>query len=432
MIRWLTLLAFACAPSLFAGDQHLKAVASAHHGTLVLWEEDSVSHAGVRSLDGSWTNHEIPIPVHPALAASDGEEFVVVWRDTLLRLDRNGKALGEPVILGFWPYAIVWTGREYLLHTDAPHVLAVATLSKDGVLLTPRTTVDNGHHALFLGSELATDGNGFYVLWSTEVGRGSPPMPAMGLHGRRLGSGLTPLGDDVTVFDKGHPMYGWSVAWDGTQYVAAWSGDDGAYVARVSTEGKVSPAQSLSGRWDWGEHAIRVQPVDGGVMLDWRSGADSQAHLAFLRHDGALTPPVLLPYPRHLFSQMVAPLPGAKAALVEEVLVDGVKRIQVTVFSRDAIPERPGAPLAEVVLHDATIELRWSAPAQTVTGYRVESSVAGGPWIETAVLPPDQRSATIARTAKSLALRVHAVNDAGAGAYSDPVSVPAGRRRAIR
>ena len=431
MIRWLTLLALACASSLFAGDQHLEAIASAHHGTLVLWEEDSVSHAGVRSLDGSWTNHEIPVPIHLALAASDGEEFVVVWRDTLLRLDRNGKALGEPVVLGFWPYSIIWTGREYLMHTDAPQVLAVATVSREGVLLTPRQAVDNGPYALFLGAELATDGNGFYALWSTDVGRGSPPMPAMGLRGRKLGSGMTPLGG-VTVFDTGHPMYGWSVAWDGTQYVVAWSGDEGAYVARVSAEGKVSPAQSLSGRWDWGEHAIRVQPVEGGVLLDWRSGMDSQAHLAFLRHDGALTPSLLLPHPGHSFSQMVATLPGAQAALVEEVLVDGVKRIRVTVYSRDAMPERPGAPRAEAVSHDATIELRWAAPAQTVTEYRVESSVAGGPWNETAVLPANQRSATIAKTAKSLALRVRAMNDAGAGAYSDPVSVPAGRRRAIR
>ena len=432
MVRWLTLLALACTLPLFAGDQILRAVASARHGTLVLWEEGSVRYGGVRSPDGSWTKHELPIDVRDALATSDGEEFVVVHSYEILRLDRNGKPLGEPVSPGYWIYDIVWTGREYLLNTDKDAELAVATLSRDGVLTAPRK-VDGGPYQLYASSPLAANENGFYVTFARDNQHNSPPRAPTHLRGRRIGFGLTPLDDNVTLFDTASDLYGWSAAWDGTQFIVAWSGSEGAFVARVSAEGRMSPVQSLSDRWAWGENSIRVHPVDGGVLLEWKGKADSdQPLIAFLRPDGAVTPRLHIQSHGANLTQLISPLPGAKAALVEEVWVDGEKRIQVTVYSRDDMPERPGAPRAEAELQDGTVELRWTAPAQTVTGYVVESSVDGGPWTEAAVLPAGLRSARIARTAKSQALRVRAVNDAGPGAYSDPVTVAGGRRRAVR
>lgn len=438
MIRWLTVLALSCTSVLFATDQTLLATASAGHGTLVVWEEGYTLHAGVRSSDGTWTDHALPIvPVFQAIAGSNGEEFVVValsaYGHQLLRLDRNGGVIGTPVPVTSDPYDILWTGHEYLLVGMEQRDIVVTKVGTDGTVSAGRA-INVGASQMDTGAALATNGDGYYAVWSEWHGPSSPPMPAMGVRGRRQPADLTPRDAAVDIFDLDTYMYGAAVAWDGTQYVVAWSGDAGVYTARVSAEGRVSPAQLLSDDLAWG---ARVQPVPGGVVIDWRTSPSSfdAGHLAFVRQDGAATPAVDLPYPivNRNEEQRVAALADGNAALVDEAIVDGARRIRVTIISRDGLPERPGAPRAEASLEGAQVELRWTAPQQPVTGYRVEARVDNGNWTATGtVLPADQRSVMIARQGTTLALRVRAVNDAGPGAYSDPVLVHAAKRRTMR
>ena len=112
----------------------------------------------------------------------------------------------------------------------------------------------------------------------------------------------------------------------------------------------------------------------------------------------------------------------------------GASRVMMTIGSPAPLPETPAAPRGVARAKGGVIVFEWTAPAQIVNGYRVESRIDDGPWIEIEEwLSPDRRSVSVpARSSTTYAFRVRAWNDAGAGAYSDPVIVQRPRRRAVR
>lgn len=434
--------------SFASAAQRIRGTASARHGTLVLWEEERTLHAGVRSADGHWTENELPVrPAFAAAAASDGEGFAVIAQTmnghSVLRLDRDGRLLGEPLTVDDWhPEQILWTGREYVLYRSY-YGLTAATLSKTGTLSAPRTVNLDAVGAV--GVELASNGDGFYAVWLVASPFMSPPMPPTGAFGIRLRADLTLLDPEPRVFAEEEQTHGASVTWNGSRYVVAWSGENGVRVTRVSAhDGSAFAAQTVMTE---PSYLPRLQPLDDGeVLLDWLQWSNplqgAIPYLAFLSPGGTPSTPTALPRPDDRLGsdlQRVAALPGGRAALVEAAIaddaaVDGAMRLRMAVVSRDALPQRPAAPQLIAPAQGDVVELRWIAPPQAVSGYRVESRSNDGPWIETGpVLPAEQQSASIATQGRKLSLRVRAWNDAGPGAYSEAVVVNgAARRRVVR
>ncbi|HYC88653.1 MAG TPA: fibronectin type III domain-containing protein [Thermoanaerobaculia bacterium] len=427
--------------------QRLHGTASARHGTLVLWEEGFRLHAGVRGANGQWTENELPVyPAYAAAAASDGEGFAAIAQTMdghrVLRLDRNGRLLGEPASVDWDPQQILWTGREYVLYRSY-HDLTAATLSRSGTLSAPRTVSLAAIGAS--GVDLASNGDGFYAVWLAAAPFVTPPMPPTGALGIRLRADLTPLDAAPTVFAAQEETYAATATWNGSQYVVAWSGEKGLRVTRVSAhDGTAFAAQTVSTE---PSYAVRLQTLDGGdVLLDWQQWSDPLPqvvpHLAFLSPGGFPSTPVALPRPDDRLGsdlQRVAALPGGRATLVEaavadDAAVDGAVRLRMAVVSRDTLPQRPAAPQLIAPAQGDVIELRWIAPPQAISGYRIEYRSNDGPWIETGpVLPAEQQSASIATQGRKVSFRVRAWNDAGPGAYSDAVVVNgAARRRVVR
>ncbi len=422
-------------------NQQIQGTATAKHGTLVLWDEDRALRAGVRSSDGTWKETELPIqPVFAAIAATDGDGFAVLAassnRTILMRLDRDANPIGNAMPLDWAPDDILWTGRDYLLYRAVGNDLEVATLGPSGVL-SPRRIVTMNVNGPAVGFKLASNGNGFYAVWILWMQFACPPMPPYGASGIRLGADLQPLDEEPTTFEN-DTSYGASVAWDGTQYVVAWSGYDGVRAARVSAEGMVGATQTVTRENAYGN---RVQSIAGGVVIDWQQyplgSSEATPALAFLGMNGASTTPVVLwRSDRRLgsYAQQIATLPDGNAAVVESAIadaapVDGATRIHMTVVSRNALPERPGAPQAAATLQNGTVNLRWTAPQQPVTGYRVEYRRDDGPWLETdTALSAAERSILVATNGQNVTLRVRAWNEAGPGAYSNAVVVNSSKR----
>lgn len=401
-----------------AAEQNVRATASATHGTLVLWEEGAALHGGLRALDGSWKECLVwPHPAFAAWAASDGHGFAVVVSSSegvfLLRLDGDGKPLGEALLVRIYPQDLLWTGREYALIGFDGNEAVAATLTAAGTLSAPKRIPS---------TRIATSGNGFFAVSLIEPGFQTPPLPPMGVEGIRLGPDFEPLDASPTRFVL-ETVYDCDVAWDGTQYVVAWSGDQGVMAAQVGSPLVRTVTEDRVGE-------MHLTEVAGGVAIDW-----DESQYRFLLADGTMTPITTL---RPGSNTQIASLPDGGAAIVQTAIenavpVEGSARVTMSVISAVPLPQRAQSPDAKAIAHGDTVELRWTAPSQPVNGYRVEYRIEDRPWVEIEnALTPDQTSVSIATQGKKTALRVRAWNDAGLGEYSATVFVNAGRRRSIR
>lgn len=133
-----------------------------------------------------------------------------------------------------------------------------------------------------------------------------------------------------------------------------------------------------------------------GAVLQWTTGAGAPPTGYELRaglSPGALTLTVPLDAATTSFSAATAP-PGTYYVAVAAVNACGVSPVSNEVQVVVTPPSPPGPPtnLTAAVVNGTTVRLTWTAPAGTVTGYRLEAGTASGlsnlvPGVDVALTP---------------------------------------------
>lgn len=290
------------------------------------------------------------------LAATNGDGFVVVWYDRrggaseirAARLDRNGDVVDKQSKLvagGAGPLTSVASdGRDYLVAYNCSQILTsdlcLARIDALTGAVLPAATIDgtngvlasNGRgymlaylsgtpgavqpvSGLLLTGEgmragapfaianspftpaIATNGDGYYVAWSTYAQLEGVPVSRAGVVGapQRLTT-ITP--------SFGPGPFAWSVASNGTDYVVVWQQNAGVFheryvtdvrVRTVSPDGTLSAARTLFAgnawqprlTWTGSEYLLTwTHSRSGGIAPYLMSGDDGDVYGLFLNAGG--------------------------------------------------------------------------------------------------------------------------------------------------
>lgn len=437
--------------SVAAPRQWLLATATSSTGTLVVWEElgngRTAIRAGVRTLDGSWQESEISataiiwpeyLPWSTAIAASDGNEFLVVANEKLFVLDANGRRLPvEPLPLSFHATGIAWNGSEYgLIGVDTAGVLRTALISPSGVKLGSGSIPLVRNPGLPM---IASNGDGFYAAWHKFDCYEYPCGPTE-LAGIALDSSLGLLDSAPRIFSPGDLN---SIAGLGTngRYVLAWSSTTrGIVAAHLSSSGvEESVIAPESGR------NVTVTRIGDDVAIGWTHDDFrtypyvAEFRVATIDDKGHASSPLTLDRDATsvLGSGIAAYADGTMQFLRSSFQTGaphhGTSRVMLRVGSF-ALPQRADAPQLSTRTDHGIAHLEWTAPAQHVDGYRVESRIGNGLWNEIdSLIDANRRTLDITvLPSTTYMFRVRAFNDAGLGDYSQPAVVNPGRRRTVR
>lgn len=422
-----------------ATHQEVQAVASSADATLTVWREIEDDHAttraGIRTRDGLWREGEIGAAGAGAIAASDGQQFVVVLGNTAIFLDHNAQPSHSAVIAGFQPAAIAWNGQSYGLTGIISGTPVGALLSPDGSVSDTR--IINAPQQAAAPS-IASDGTGFFATWFVTTGCGPIDencTPTTGLAGIHLDAQLHAIDASPTIFVTGERVIPGRLAWNGKRYVVVWSSlTRGVTAASVGAAGApevrvLSP--SVGG-------SISVSAINGGVAIGWGDLITPANYLVSILLDNGQSagPAVIHQEPSGVswFAQLTS-LADGELTLVysspqSQAPQHGTAHVMMAVGTF-GLPQRASAPLLTVVKQTGAALLSWTAPPQPVAGYRVEYRIGDGLWTEVdAWLDAGQRSLSfpLSSPESAYSFRVRAWNDAGTGVYSASDS---GRRRAV-
>lgn len=445
-----------------APGQELLAIANSSTATLFVWSEwlegSRSLHAGVRTRTGDWTERMIVAnaqDTYSAMAASDGEEFMVIvphWNAPFaLRLASNGRLLGPPIRFAAYdhPSSIVWTGTRYVVggvrygsnpssFWSESHIF-VMPMERTGALgartLLPRS--------MFAGStfepRLATDGASLMVAWVEHEPLCLWPWclgePLAAVTMRRLSTAtLQPL-DSAPLLVAEPEEYLWSSAlfWTGSEYIIGWTSEDALHVKRYGADGRTIGSEVVVQQ----ETAQIVATTRSGeVLISWLEWREEVMILSTLRDTAATAPTIVarLPYGR------ITPLSDNRLAWTGSVAQfdpphHGARRIMLA-FGGPAIPPPvPAAPALSATAAGREVTLEWTVPQGTVNGYRIEYRIGDGAWNELDRWLAATKQTTEVRlpagTARA-AFRMRAWNDGGTSAYSNVVMTGATKRRSVR
>jgi hypothetical protein len=423
-----------------AARQGLMAAASSADASLAVWHElddgKVTTRAGTRTRSGLWREEKIDVASATAIAASDGQEFVVILGNQAIFLDRNAKPLRSTTIAAFTPSAVAWNGSNYGLIGIFNGAMVTALLSSDGSVSDARV-ISAAQQAV--APSIASDGSGFFATWFTSAPCGPIEdlcIPTSGLSGIHLDAELRPTDPNPTIFAAGENVIpGAGVAWNGKRYVVAWSSlTKGVAAASIGASGPpeirvLSPRPGAS---------ISISTIDGAAAIGWSDLTTADYLAAIVRDDGQLAGPDVIhqePAGVSSIAQLTAFANGelmlAYSSPQTAAPQHGTTHVMMAIGTL-ALPPLPSAPLLTVRRETATANLEWTAPPQPVAGYRVEYRIGDGLWTEVDTwLDATQRTLSIPLTSpgNTYSFRVRAWNDAGAGAYS---ASGAERRRAAR
>jgi hypothetical protein len=158
----------------------------------------------------------------------------------------------------------------------------------------------------------------------------------------------------------------------------------------------------------------------------------------FIGRDGVVNGRATLQAP--VPSGYLLPLAGGAVALLNAEPHHGsphygASRVLASIVSRTSLV-RPGAPRVSARDEGARILVDWTAPAGTLNGYRLEYRIDDGVWIELERwFGPGEQSVSVRKPSfgTTFAFRVRALNDAGAGVYSNiAIAQSPRKRRALR
>jgi hypothetical protein len=426
-----------------AGEQEMAAVASTADSALVVWNEygngESVLRAGVRTANGDWAEREIfPQLSFQTLAATDGHDFVVTTDRpggaSAIFLDATSRVTAGPVPLPFGPWAITWTGTDYLL-TDG---FALARLSRSGMV----SPVVTGGNFIFLA--LASNGS---AVMAVMIEPEPCPILCPGPFGRprfaRLGPDLRPIGEPRFIFPGDQIASDARLVWDGTRFVAAIPAHNGVDVVELPLDAGEPRVLAILESNVW--RRVHLSAVEGGVAVTWRESipfpGSLRTRVAVTGHDDSVRSTVIDDGGHSsTLDPFVTALPnGSLGVLVSTPQLaaphHGSLRVLMHVGGA-ALPQKPDAPRLTGAIRNGRVELDWTAPPQPVAGYRVEYRIGDGAWNELdAWLDADDDDIRIALPIRERTLyrfRIRAFNDAGPSEYSAPVVLNVSKRRAVR
>ncbi|HKS24651.1 MAG TPA: hypothetical protein VJZ76_17765 [Thermoanaerobaculia bacterium] len=175
----------------------------------------------------------------PAIAF-DGTDYLVVWPDTrgelhALRVAQNGHAVGAPVTLTDHGTAfvsansarVVWNGTNYVvawadqLYTNSlispqppqPALISTMRVARTGEVLDTKPQVLWSKSNVY-SVGLASNGSGVEVVWMA-------PSPIGSRHLCVFHNDVELACNDLGLYDS--PPFDLDLAWDGNEYVAAWT-----------------------------------------------------------------------------------------------------------------------------------------------------------------------------------------------------------------
>lgn len=420
----------ALAGGLRAADQSLVATASTSNAALILWNEAGDARAGVRGLHGTWRERLIAPGERPLAAASDGDRFVVItdneagWAATLL--DENGAVVlrSDRVAFHARGVAVSATGYAVIGTDDGGNVVAarVDRTGFTGALVIVRAGAED--------PAIASDGSNYLAVWQTTAAPAAASIEAV-----RLDANLGRM-DAAGVMLHDYESENPAVAFNGTQYVVAWRFQTFIRARRVSVDGTAPNELVQTGRSDGdAPRDIALTRLGDQMGFAWFDGKPQavifdgwtvQTARGFDTSSESAPKFVALPLDGIAF---------AHNDIVDNEPYLGSGRILLSVAHPAPAVPVPDAPRATVTQSGASLRVDWTPPPQAVNGYRIETRLGDGPWLEhegwadatTNTLLVDARSGTYE-------VRMRAWSDAGTGAYSDPVSITinTGRRRAVR
>lgn len=423
-----------------AQDQVLHAVAVSNHGTLFIWSEGAIVYSGVRTTAGGWTEHVIGHGATSAVAASDGDEFLVIarsWSWTARRLRANGAPRGYAFTFADSTYAITdltWNGRRYVAVGSRFGEITAFGIERESAI---PNLVHVGRYSSYGGeSRIATDGRNTLVAWHDN---GS-------IYITRLGPGLEPLDDGRRRVGENNATRLDRVLWTGDDYLVVWHrewGGTGLFSARVDREGRrasalmeIVPASSHAGP----PSDVQAMNVGRRVTVTWTESQWPAVVRRFVTIDGdaidehprAENPAV----PRIMLAPLGNRLGFAGVRIDNRAPYYGGSRLVLAVGDILQSPEPPQRPqLIARAAESDEVDLTWDAPPDVVNGYRLEGRIGDGAWNEIdRWFNPEERSLRVylSEPGARASFRVRAINDGGAGAYAHEAVVNAPRRRAVR
>jgi hypothetical protein len=428
-----------------ASWQIVAATAASHDATLVAWMEQDQDlspslHAGLRARDGGWTEREIAADVETRIvaAASDGREYVLILatgsESAAVLLDDRGR-VARRVPLPLLAVDVEWDGTNYLLLGSGNGFgVAAATLSTGGIVSAPVGVEQAG--VIPLG--IATNGTTSIAAWIEPQDCPTLCIVAGYLRIVRLDHALQRL--DAASLVQPVLLNRAAIAWDGTRFLAAL---DNLTILRVPLSGEaVQTVATIPGQY--ASHLV-MTGVAEGVALAWTDADGTRVnHAAVVRQDNTMRTTAFPPDVRYYTNNSIAEIPGGGILYVDtRPQLEAPHHGSFRLMARVAPPlpaTRPDAPSLQAVLENGRIQLDWTAPPQTVNGYRVEYLIGDGSWHELEQwFDPRERSVALSWTVTAgvpVQFRVRAFNDTGISEYSaiagvnTPRAIP--RRRSVR
>jgi hypothetical protein len=429
-----------------ASSQSVATSTSSTTSALFVWREGFALHAGIRSVDGRWTEGQIPTEDdHAAMAASDGRDFVIVhyripdtsqfdgWSSTLL--DADGRVLGNGPRVSFFPTDIVWTGTAYaVVGISSTNQVVASLLSPAGTITAPVAIAAGRTGRSLIDADIASREGELLITW-LELDNQICPQPTAGCFIPRtqlLGSRATPLlqrtdAQALLLVDEAADQT--DTLWDGTRYVIAWSYQRKMRYRALRTNSAISGVTSITGA----EGNARLVALTAGVATT----ADGK--IVLLR-DGAADAVIDVGVRNPSLLEKL----GSRAAYVESIARDeapyhGAARLHIRIGDVVAPAPRPSAPqITRAVLptSDVAMIIEWTAPPEPVNGYRVEYRVDDSVWNELDEWFDARSTQLVIRPWRTdtarYQFRVRAVNDAGFSSYSEPATVRTRKMRAVR
>ncbi|HEX8619919.1 MAG TPA: fibronectin type III domain-containing protein, partial [Thermoanaerobaculia bacterium] len=417
-----------------ASSQSLQATAASHDATLVVWDETfegaQTLRAGLRMRDGSWVERSLAPHRDVVAAASDGHGFVLIANSgtTAVLLDSRARPLGDPIQLPMRVQDVTWDSSSYVLLGRARGYQGVAAgkLSASGTLSAPMI-IDAGDR---YGVAIASNGSRTMAAW-LDVQPVSCPIICIEIRGNLyvslLDGNLQPV-DSPRLFATDVDPLAADLTWDGTRFVLASGNSLFALPANGSAHQTIATfAASLD------RPVLRATP--GGAALLWTVASTGQQATVFAKHNNATTAVTQLACP----TKSLEPLPDGSLLYIGsgpnyEAPHHGSNRVLAQVASTVPL-ETPDAPELNARLENRRIHLRWNAPAEIVTGFRIEYRLSDGLWHE---LEPwfdaEERSHLVPWTVTAgtpVAFRIRAFSQTGAGDYSQPSGISYRRRRSV-
>jgi len=422
-------------------DQTLVASAASGDAVLAIWREHrsdgTALRAGIRTQAGGWVERTLADDVtSDVLAASAGNEFAVFFRrgnvPVALRFDRQ-LTLRPEVTLPRMPYSVASNGSVYVLAADG----RAFTFTPSGAV-GPVVQFSTG--AGYKPS-VASDGDGFLIAWIDD-----PFCEFLmcwggdGVRTARFDDELRRVDAQELALSDAYVWMNLGTAWNGRDYVVAWSTETGQFAVAVPRSGAASAEKQIASYPYMPE--VRAVAARGGVLVTGRDGDSTSAwveRVLFLDANGNVTE--LDPFVHSGVTVTAPPRlerwgDGLLAYLTSQRIIAAPQHASSHVtMALEAFGRPPAAPLVSATINQRTVTLNWSEVSGPVTGYRVEYRIGDGAWNEVEQwFGRAQRQTTIrlASSSQRASFRVRAWSDAGTGAYSNPISVNTPRRRAVR